>query len=185
MGCHQHNFVSKICHQFSRGDSIRKLYLYRLPIIELEPSYFNINLVVFTSFLKIFNFIFDKIFSLFTLFGFFISYESQAMISILTAIVFLHYRVATKITLEILGNTMCRPHDCRVRQGWLVSPPLEVSKLVYSRLVELFYQEIHGKGASYDSLTMQESLLNMTLKKIKYFDQLSSGPGAKGYLKST
>ena len=62
--------ISKICHQYRRGASIRKLYLYRLPIIEFEPSYFNINLVVFTSLLKVFNFIFDKIFSLFTLFGF-------------------------------------------------------------------------------------------------------------------
>ena len=42
--------------------------------------------------------------------------------STLNAIVFLHYRVATKIALEILGYTMCR-----VRPWWLVSLPLEVS----------------------------------------------------------
>ena len=36
--------------------------------------------------------------------------------STLTAIIFLHYRVATKMALEILGFTMCR-----VRLWWLVS----------------------------------------------------------------
>ena len=43
----------------------------------------------------------------------------------LTVIIFLHYMVAAQMALEILGYTMCR-----VRLRWLVSPPLDVSKLV-------------------------------------------------------
>ena len=56
--------------------------------------------------------------------------------STLTAIIFLHNRVATKMALEILRNTICR-----VRLWWLVSLPHEVSKLVYAWLegVELFF----------------------------------------------
>ena len=49
--------------------------------------------------------------------------------STLTAIIFLHYRVATKMALEILGYTMFR-----VRLRWLVSLPLGVSKLVFAWL---------------------------------------------------
>ena len=51
------------------------------------------------------------------------------MSSTLTAIIFLHYTVATKMALEILGSSICR-----VRLRWLVSPSLEVSKLVYAWL---------------------------------------------------
>ena len=51
------------------------------------------------------------------------------MISTLTAIIFLHYRVAAKMALEILRYTMCR-----VRLWWLVSLPLEESKLVFAWL---------------------------------------------------
>ena len=59
-----------------------------------------------------------------------------SIVSTLTAIIFLHYRVATKMALEISGYTMCR-----VRLCWLVSLPLEVSKLVDAWLegVELFF----------------------------------------------
>ena len=39
--------------------------------------------------------------------------------STLTVIIFLHYRVATKMALEILGYSMCR-----VRLWWFVSLPL-------------------------------------------------------------
>ena len=43
--------------------------------------------------------------------------------STLTAVVFLHYMVSTKMALEILDYTICR-----VWLWWLVSLPLEVSK---------------------------------------------------------
>ena len=64
-----------------------------------------------------------------------ISYGQYNMTSTLTAIIFLNYRVATKMALEILRYTMCR-----VRL-WLVSLPHEVSKLVYAWVegVELFF----------------------------------------------
>ena len=64
------------------------------------------------------------------------AYNLYFIASTLTAIIFLHYRVATKMALEILGYPMCR-----VQLWWLVSLPLEVSKLVYARLegVELFF----------------------------------------------
>ena len=53
----------------------------------------------------------------------------KAVISTLTAIIFLHYRVATKMALEVLVYTMCR-----VRLWWLVNLPFELSKLVYAWL---------------------------------------------------
>ena len=52
------------------------------------------------------------------------------MSSTLTVKIFLDYMVAAEMALEILRYTMCR-----VRLRWLVSPPLEVSKLVYAWLV--------------------------------------------------
>ena len=74
------------------------------------------------------------------------------IVSNLTAIISLHYRVAAKMALEISGNTMCW-----VRLWWLVSLSFEVSKLVYAGLkgvwsyfsVDLFFP-IHDKGASYN-----------------------------------
>ena len=37
-----------------------------------------------------------------------VQYNLYRIISTLTAIIFLHYRVAAKMALEILGYTMCR-----------------------------------------------------------------------------
>ena len=68
------------------------------------------------------------------------------MTSTLIAIVFLHYRFATKIALEILV--------CRVRPWCFVSLPLEVSELVYVRL----------EGWSYFSRFSTVRVLVMTLK---------------------
>ena len=51
------------------------------------------------------------------------------MSSTLTEIIYLHYRVAAKMALEILRYTICR-----VRLGRLMSLPFEVSKFVYAAL---------------------------------------------------
>ena len=80
------------------------------------------------------------------------SHTVSVIVRTLTAIVFIHYRVATKMALEISGYTMCR-----VRQWWLVSLPLKLSKLVYAA-----YNMLDWRGWSYFSMKSTVRVLHIS-----------------------
>ena len=71
--------------------------------------------------------------------------------STLTAIIFLHYRVATKMALEILGYTMCRVRLwIIVYDGWWAYHLKYLNWYMSDwRGMELFFWVFRGKGASY------------------------------------
>ena len=115
--------------------------------------------VIFVTFFKI---IYQELLS--SLVTILKSYFAQIALSI-------HEQLRRKMTLEILGYTMGR-----VQLWWLVSLPLEVSKLVRVWLegVELIFWVSHGKGYNYNWWIRSLKIPSNWTSKIKNTKEKSS-----------